>query len=115
MKQGEIWSVNLDPTQGAEIRKTRPVIIVNDDALGRLPLRVVVPLTEWKDRYAQAPWMVRVDADQRTRLSKTSAADCFQVRSISETRFVARIGSVDDTLMDEVRAGLAAVLSISNG
>lgn len=31
MKQGEIWSMSLDPTLGAENRKTRPVIIVNDD------------------------------------------------------------------------------------
>ncbi|MEZ4756694.1 MAG: type II toxin-antitoxin system PemK/MazF family toxin [Flavobacteriales bacterium] len=115
MKQGEIWSVDLDPTQGAEIRKTRPVIIVNDDALGRLPLKVVVPLTEWKDRYAQAPWMVRVDADQRTRLSKPSAADCFQVRSISEMRFVARIGTIDGDTMGDVRTALAAVLSIPIG
>lgn len=48
MKQGEIWSVNLDPTLGAEIRKTRPAIIVNDNAVGRLPLKIIVPLTDWK-------------------------------------------------------------------
>jgi mRNA-degrading endonuclease toxin of MazEF toxin-antitoxin module len=33
MKRGEIWLINLDPTIGAEIRKTRPAVIVNDDAL----------------------------------------------------------------------------------
>jgi mRNA interferase MazF len=37
MKQNEIWLINLDPTIGAEIRKTRPGIIVNDDSLGKLP------------------------------------------------------------------------------
>ena len=52
MKQGEIWSVNLDPTLGAEIRKTRPIIIVNDDAVGRLPLKIIVPLTDRKAHYA---------------------------------------------------------------
>ncbi len=46
MKQGEFWSVNLDPTVGSEIRKTRPVIIVSDDAVGRLPLKIIVPLTD---------------------------------------------------------------------
>lgn len=30
MKRGEIWLVNLDPTLGAEIRKTRPVVVVNE-------------------------------------------------------------------------------------
>jgi mRNA interferase MazF len=37
--------INLDPTLGAEIRKTRPAVIVSDDAIGTLPLRVIVPVT----------------------------------------------------------------------
>jgi mRNA interferase MazF len=105
--------VNLDPTQGAEIRKTRPVIIVSDNAVGRLPLKIIVPLTDWKPHYAQAPWMVRVEPDDRTMITKISAADCFQVRSISDTRFVKRIGIADVSTMDSIREGLAAVLSIS--
>lgn len=113
MKQGEIWSVNLDPSQGAEIRKTRPAIIVNDNAVGRLPLKIIVPLTDWKAYYAQAPWMVRVVPDTKNKLSKASAADCFQVRSISETRFVKKIGVVDLTTLEHIQDGLAAVLSIS--
>lgn len=52
MRKGEIWLINLDPTVGAEIRKTRPAVIVSEDAIGLLPLRVIVPLTDWKDRYA---------------------------------------------------------------
>ena len=113
MKQGEIWSVNLDPSQGAEIRKTRPVVIVNDDAVGKLPLKIIVPLTDWKVYYAQAPWMVKLTPDSKNKLSKPSAADCFQVRSVSETRFVKRIGMVDATAMEQIQDGLAAVLSIS--
>lgn len=48
MKRGEIWQVNLDPTIGAEIQKLRPAIIVNDDSIGILPLRVIIPITDWK-------------------------------------------------------------------
>ena len=36
MRRGEIWLINLDPTIGAEIKKTRPAVIVNDDAVGIL-------------------------------------------------------------------------------
>ncbi len=61
MRRGEVWLINLDPTVGAEIRKTRPAIIVNNDAVGILPLKVIVPVTDWKKRYASAPWMVRLD------------------------------------------------------
>lgn len=50
MKQNEIWLINLDPTIGAEIKKIRPAIIVNDNALGKLPLKIIIPLTHWKDK-----------------------------------------------------------------
>jgi mRNA interferase MazF len=85
MKQGEIWLVALDPTVGAEIKKTRPAIIVNDDTLGRLPLKIIVPLTDWKDWYNVAPWMVHIDADATNKLSKESAADCFPSQVGSRT------------------------------
>jgi mRNA interferase MazF len=45
MRRSEIWLINLDPTVGAEIRKTRPAAIVSEDAIGILPLKVVVPIT----------------------------------------------------------------------
>lgn len=61
MKQSEIWLIDLDPTKGAEIQKKRPAIIVNDDRLGKLPLKVNVPITDWKDRYDVAPWMVKIE------------------------------------------------------
>jgi mRNA interferase MazF len=42
MLRGEIWLVNLAPTIDREITKTRPCIIVNDDVIGILPLKVIV-------------------------------------------------------------------------
>jgi mRNA interferase MazF len=45
MNQGEIWLVNLGSNVGAEIKKTRPAIIVNSNAIGKLPLKVIVPIT----------------------------------------------------------------------
>lgn len=54
--RGEIWLVNLEPTIGAEIRKTRPVIVVSSDAVGALPIWLVAPLTEWKDYLVRNVW-----------------------------------------------------------
>jgi mRNA interferase MazF len=112
MKRGEIWLINLDPTIGAEIRKTRPAIIVNDDALGVLPLRVIVPLTDWKDRYSPADWMVKILPDASNQLTKPSAADCFQVRSLSRKRMVRKLGQLDDPSMRAVEVALSKVLKI---
>ena len=112
MKQGEIWLVNLEPTVGSEIRKTRPAIIVNDDRLGKLPLKIIVPLTDWKPAYAQAAWMVRVLPDTENKLLKESAADAFQVRSVAEERLVRQLGRIGPALLRQVQQALAAVLSI---
>jgi mRNA interferase MazF len=112
MRQGEIWQIDLDPTKGSEMRKTRPAVIVNDDTLGKLPLKVVVPLTDWKDRYFSVPWMVQVRPSRTNGLSKDSAADCFQVRSISEERFVRKLGRLTARESKDIRSALAKVLSI---
>ena len=113
MRRGEVWLINLDPTIGAEIRKTRPAVIVSDDAVGILPLKVIVPVTDWKDRYQVAPWMVRLQPDSQNGLAKLSAADAFQVRSLSQKRFVRRLGQLTELQMQELTEALAAVLSIS--
>jgi mRNA interferase MazF len=112
MKRGEVWLINLDPTLGAEIKKTRPAVIVNVDQLGKLPLKIIVPITEWKSHYTIAPWMVKVSAKSQNGLSKASAADCFQVRSISQLRFVKKLGALQPNQMDEISQALAIVLQI---
>jgi len=73
MKQGEIWLINLDPTIGAEIKKTRPAVIVSDDSLGKLPLKIIVPITDWKAQYEIAPWMVKIQQDSENNLIKISS------------------------------------------
>lgn len=112
MRRGEVWLLNLDPTVGAEIQKTRPAVIVSDNSIGRLPLKVIVPVTDWKDRYSVAPWMVRLDPDAENGLSKPSAADSFQVRSLAEQRFIRRVGKISDDQLRQIAEALAIVLKI---
>ena len=112
MLRGEIWLINLDPTIGAEIKKTRPAVIVNDDGVGILPLKIIVPITEWRERYAVAPWMVRLEPDTENGLDKSSVADTFQVRSISEARFVRQLGKLPEAAMQAITKALAVVLAI---
>lgn len=88
MLRGEVWKLKLDPTVGSELRKTRPVIIVSDDEIGILPLKVMVPITDWKDRCEEVIWMTKIEPSQVNGLSKISAADAFQVRSVSRERFI---------------------------
>jgi len=110
MRKGEVWLINLDPTVGAEIQKTRPAVIINEDAIGILPLRVIVPLTDWKERYEIALWMVRIDPDTTNGLNKTSAADAFQIRSVSQNRFVNRIGKISNVHLQEILKAIHVVI-----
>ena len=112
MLRGEVWLINLDPTVGPEIRKTRPAVVVSDDSIGVLPLKVIVPVTEWKERYALAPWMVHLEPTQENGLEKPSAADAFQVRSVAQQRFVQRLGRLTESQMRDIADALAAVLAI---
>ncbi|MFO7650063.1 MAG: type II toxin-antitoxin system PemK/MazF family toxin [bacterium] len=114
MLRGEVWFINLDPTVGSEIRKTRPAVIVSDDGVGALPLRVVVPITEWKDRYAGAPWFVKLLPSAESGLAKQSAADAFQVRSVACQRFVRRLGLLTPAQMADLGRALADVLAIES-
>jgi len=113
-QQNEIWLINLDPTLGAEIQKTRPAVIVSDNSIGKLPLKIIVPITDWKDRYEVAPWMIKIAPDDNNNLSKMSAIDCFQIRCVSENRFVKLIGTIDEQVSEDIKLALSKVLSIDS-
>src|SRR3954452_23372665 len=92
VNRSELWLVNFDPAAGAEIRKLRPALVVSLDSVGKLPLRIAVPITDWKPHYASYPWFTHIKSDRGNGLSKDSGADAFQTKSVALTRFNRRIG-----------------------
>ena len=110
MKQADIWEIELSPTIGAEIKKVRPAVIINDDAIGVLPLRVIVPITGWKDQFHDAPWMVKLEPESNNNLKKLSVADCFQIRSVSTLRFVRKVGTVSIEKLELMKVAVKAVI-----
>ena len=109
MRQGEIWVVNLDPTIGAEIKKSRPCVIVNDDTVGVLPLKVIAPITGYKEKFKDVPWMVTLTPSHENGLDKHSVIDLFQVRCVAEERLVERVGIIGADQMIGVRGALKIV------
>src|SRR5436190_19545673 len=105
--RGEVWRIRFDPAEGDEIKKTRTAVVVSENAVGRLRLKIVVPITEWKDRYASFPWFVRLTPTATNGLAKESGADSFQVKSISETRFLDRLGELTPNELDEIASAIA--------
>ena len=114
MKRGEVWIVNLDPTMSAEIKKSRPGVIVNRDAIGILPLKLIVPLTEWQESFGKAAWLIPIEVSETNGITKKSAADTFQVRSVSQERFVKKIGVLSEEDMGRIKQGLAISLELDD-
>ncbi|PSQ70471.1 MAG: PemK family transcriptional regulator [Bacteroidetes bacterium QH_9_67_14] len=80
-KRGEVWRVDFDPTEGSEMQKARPAVVISSDAIGTLPVKLVAPITQWKAIFEKNIWHVRLSPTERSGLTKESAVDALQVRS----------------------------------
>lgn len=108
--RGELWDVSFDPTLGAEIRKTRPTLVISSDFVGRLPIKLVAPLTDWKPNFATDVWHVRVDPSPENGLTKSSAVGVLQIRGLDVQRFVRLRGAISPEKMEEVTLAIQEVI-----
>ncbi len=108
--RGEIWRVNFDPTIGDEIAKTRPAIVVSSDAIGKLAIKTVVPVTTWKDWFTDNLWMVKLEPDEANGLENVSTADALQIRGVALDRFIDKLGQVSSEVLDDIAAAIAIVV-----
>ena len=109
-KRGEVWLIDLDPTVGVEIQKTRPVVVISSDAAGRLPIKLVAPITGWDARYSGNFWHVKINPAPGSGLTKVSAVDVLQSRGVDLSRFKKRLGRLDAALMEEIAIAMAALV-----
>lgn len=106
-RRGEVWNVNFTLSTGAEIQKNRPAVVMNAASIGRLPLCIVVPITNWRTEYEQFDWFIFLSPTLTNGLSKESGADTFQVKSISEGRFVQKLGELTFHQITDIASAIA--------
>ena len=111
-KRGEVWWVRFDPTVGSEINKTRPAVVISSDAIGKLAVKIVVPLTKWNDDFVSNIWHVSVTATSANGLEKNSTADALQTKSVAIERFETKAGRLTESQLDEITRALAAVVEL---
>ena len=112
VNRGEIWQANLHGSIGSEIKHERPVVVVSANEIGMLPLAIVCPITAWKDDFANNVWHVRLEPDVTNGLTKPSAVDALQLRSLStdSRRFLWKRGEVaSQETMALISMAIAAV------
>lgn len=112
LKTGEIYLVNLDPTLGDEIKKRRPVVVLNQGHSKNLKLAIVVPITGWNILWDNNPFFTVLEANPVNGLQKRSAVDCFQIRAISHNRFSERIGEISVDDIGRIKKAVALILDI---
>ncbi len=110
MFRGEIWQMKLSPNPKEGQAETRLVVILSSDALGALPLKIIVPLTSWRDEYQSAPWMVRIPPVLHSGLEQPMAADALQVRSVSTSRLLTRLGEIPDYFVNSIAEAVDLIL-----
>ncbi len=111
INQGEIWMVEFFPKVGSEITKLRPAIVVSHDTIGRLPLKTIVPITDWKPNYIHYPWMIAIEPNEKNGLSKVSAIDCFQVKNFANKRFLKKVGDINEIMLKKIHKTIAQTLN----
>lgn len=115
MRRGEIVSVSFDPSVGSEASKTRPAVVVSNDAANATATRLgrgvitVVPVTSNTARIY--PFQVLLPARQ-TGLARDSKAHAEQVRSVAFERIGNRIGRLPGSLLNELDQALRVHLSL---
>lgn len=111
MKRGDIFFANLDPTIGSEIKKTRPILIVSNDASNKASTTVTVtPITSNTTKVY--PFEVLLEP-KNTGLIKKSKAQCHQVRTISKLRITGnKVGYANHEIMSLIDAALKLHLDL---
>jgi len=109
-RRGEVYLVNFDPTIGAEIKKTRPALILQNDIANRFsPLTIVSAITS---RYEEPlyPTEILVEAGEGG-VKANSVVLLNQIRSVDKRRLIKRLGS----LKPETMRGVDRAIAISFG
>lgn len=109
-RRGEIWLVDFGEPIGREQAGRRPAVVVSADRLNEGPAGVVI-LVPCTTAYRGLPSHVELDPES-SGLDSVSYAKCEDVKSVSERRLIARVGSANDEALFAIARALRFLLDL---
>ncbi len=107
MLRGEVWWVNFDPSLGGETQKTRPAVIVSNNASNRALNRLqVVPITSRTDRVYPCEAIVSLNGEVRKAMAD-------QIATVSKLRLRARLGALSESDLRLVESAIRVQLGMN--
>lgn len=104
IRRFDVFLINLDPTIGSEIQKTRPCLVISPDEMNQhLRTAIVAPMTT-----RGKPYPSRIPCTFR---SKSGFVVLDQIRTVDQSRFVQRLGRLDQTTARQVLERLAEMFA----
>jgi mRNA interferase MazF len=105
IERGDVYRVSLDPVLGSEVGKTRPAVVIQNDLANRSsPTVTVVPISSARADHVY-PFQVLIAAGEGG-LERDSKALCEQIRTLSKTRLLERLGRLSPERLAEIRTAL---------
>lgn len=110
IKRGDIWLVNLDPTIGHEIKKSRPTLIIQNNIGNKYsPITIIAPITSQKTNMIHP---IEVLLTKSYGLEKESKVLLNQIRAIDKKRLIKRLGKVDDETLEKINEAIKISLDL---
>jgi mRNA interferase MazF len=111
-RRGDVFLVNFDPTIGAEIQKTRPALILQNDIANRhSPVTIVAAITSF-DGGRLYPTEVPIEAG-RAGVARTSIVLLNQIRTVDKHRLTRKLGALDAEALERVDRALRVSLGMA--
>lgn len=108
IERGEVYWVNFDPSLGGEIQKTRPAVVISNNAANAALNRLqVVPITSKTDRLYPGEALIELNGEKRKAMAD-------QVTTVSKARLGKRLGVVSSEGMDRIQAAVVLQLGLNS-
>lgn len=108
IERGEVYWVNFDPSLGGEIQKTRPAVVISNNAANAVLNRLqVIPITSRTDRLYPGEALIELNGEKRKAMAD-------QIATVSKTRLGKRIGVISAEGMRRIEDAVMLQLGLNS-